>query len=58
MYGIKVPDDSTVTFCREIKFKMRFGVTASEGVCLQVIDVKDLKFTACQLMYTFMKVGG
>ena len=21
----------------------------------QVIDVKDLKFTACQLMYTFMK---
>ena len=22
----------------------------------QVIDVKDLKFTACQLMYTFMYV--
>ena len=26
MYGIKVPDDSTVTFCREIKFKMGFVV--------------------------------
>ena len=24
---------------------------------LQVIDVKDLKITACQLMYTFMKAG-
>ena len=25
MYGIRVLDDGTVTFYREIKFKMRFG---------------------------------
>ena len=26
MYGIRVPDDGTVTFYREIKLKMVFGV--------------------------------
>ena len=39
------------------KEKSRVWCCYFEG-SLQVIDVKDLKFTACQLLlYTFTKVG-
>ena len=30
-------------------------VLRRQSMGLQVTDVKDLKFTACQLVYTFMK---
>ena len=41
MYGIRVPDDSTVTFYREIKLKMGFGVVHCchyDKIYLQLID--------------------
>ena len=35
-----------------------YATTTLGSLGLQVTDdVKDLKFTACQLMYTFMKAG-
>ena len=42
----------------EKKVKNRVWCWYFEGsLGLQIIDVEDLKFTACQLMYTFMKAG-
>ena len=41
MYGIRVPDDGTVTFYIEIKLKMGFGVVHCcyyDKICLQLID--------------------
>ena len=46
MYGIRVPDDGTVTFYREIKFKMRFGVVHCcyyDKIYLQLIDMRGLR---------------
>ena len=54
---MRVPDNGTVIWHRKIKLKM-IGVVISKEVCKSFIeDVKDLKFTACQLIYTFMKAG-
>ena len=41
MYGIRVPDDGTVRFHREIKLKMGFGVVHRcyyDKIYLQLID--------------------
>ena len=42
MYGIRVPDDGTVTFFREIKLELVFGVVHCccyyDKICLQLID--------------------
>ena len=45
MYGIRVPDDGTVTFYREIKFKMGFGVVHCyyDKIYLQLIDMGGLR---------------
>ena len=45
MYGIRVPDDGTVTFFREIKFKMGFGVVHCyyDKIYLQLIDMGGLR---------------
>ena len=43
MYGIRVPDDGTVTFYREIKSKMGFGVHRYyDKIYLQLIDMGGL----------------
>ena len=41
MYGIRVPDDGTVTFYKEIKLKMVLGVVhccCYDKIYLQLID--------------------
>ena len=45
MYGIRVPDDGTVAFCREIKLKMGFGVLHYyyDKIYLQLIDMGGLR---------------
>ena len=42
MYGIRVPDDGTVTFYRKIKFKIGFGAVHCcyyDKIYLQLIDM-------------------
>ena len=41
IFGLRVPDDGTVTFSREIKLKMGFGVVRCyyDKIYLQLIDV-------------------
>ena len=41
MYGIRVPDDGTVTFYREIELKMGFGVV---HCCLKK-NLSTIKYT-------------
>ena len=46
IFGLRVPDDGTVTFCREIKLKMRFGVVHCcyyDKIYLQLIDMGGLR---------------
>ena len=44
-YGIRVPDDGTVTFYREIKLKIGFGVVhcCYDKIYLQLIDMGGLR---------------
>ena len=46
IFGLRVPDDGTVTFYREIKFKMGFDVVHCcyyDKIYLQLIDMGDLR---------------
>ena len=57
-YGLKVPDYGTLILYREVELKNGVWCCVFEGSLPVIDDVKDLKFTAFQLMiYTFMKVG-
>ena len=46
IFGLRVPEDGTVTFYREIKFKMGFGVVHCcyyDKIYLQLIDMGGLR---------------
>ena len=46
IFGLRVPDDGTVTFYREIKLKMGFGVVHCcyyDKIYLQLIDIGGLR---------------
>ena len=46
IFGLKVPDDGTVTFYREIKLKLGFGVIYCcyyDKIYLQLIDMGGLR---------------
>ena len=46
IFGLRVPDDGTVTFYREIKIKMGFGVVHCcyyDKIYLQLIDMGGLR---------------
>ena len=45
-FGLRVPDDGTVTFCKKIKLKMGFGVVHCcyyDKIYLQLIDMGGLR---------------
>ena len=46
MFGLGVPDDGTVTFYREIKLKLGFGIVHCcyrDNIYLQLIDMGGLR---------------
>ena len=60
IFGLRVPDDVTVTFYREIKLKMGFGAVHCcfyDKIYLQLIDMGGLRTTGHRDRHTVMEAG-